>query len=128
MCMMVGGYSRRGSESRRGVGGALVHVAFGVGLGAHVLWSLFCRVGHALVQVGQGDGVLLVDVALKLGLQAGPLIVGECQRDEGLGLTHELVNVALTRHLERARRGRGFSQASIKSSVFLSTGTVFRDI
>lgn len=58
--------------------------------------------------MGQGDGVLLVDVALKLGLQAGSLIVGERQRDEGLGLTHELVNVALPRHLEREKRGRGF--------------------
>lgn len=95
--MMVGRYSRRVLKA----GGALVHVAFGVGLRAQVLWSLFCGVGHALVQVGQGDGVLLVDVALKLSLQAGSLIVGERQRDEGLGLTHELVNVALPRHLER---------------------------
>lgn len=55
--------------------------------------------------MGQGHGVLLVDVALKLGLQAGPLIVGEGQRDEGLGLTHEFVNVALPRHLERERAG-----------------------
>lgn len=117
MCDGVGGardvyegepVQQEGSESRGGEGrGALVHVAFGVGLGAQVLWSLFCRVGHALVQVGQGDGVLLVDVALKLGLQAGSLIVGERQRDEGLGLTHKLVNVALPRHLERVKRGRG---------------------
>lgn len=106
-CMMVGRYSRRVLKAGEGRG-ALVHVAFGVGLGAQVLWSLFCGVGHALVQVGQGDGVLLVDVALELGLQAGSLIVGERQRDEGLGLTHELVNVALPRHLEREKRGRGF--------------------
>lgn len=115
---MVGRYSRRVLKAggRDGCGGgALVHVAFGVGLGAQVLWSLFCRVGHALVQVGQRDGVLLVDVALKLGLQAGSLIVGERQRDEGLGLTHKLVNVALPRHLERAESGRGV----------MITGTLF---
>lgn len=112
-----GPVQQEGSESRgKGwMGGALVHVAFGVGLGAQVLWSLFCRVGHALVQVGQRDGVLLVDVALKLGLQAGSLIVGERQRDEGLGLTHELVNVALPCHLERAESGRGV----------MITGTLF---
>lgn len=45
--------------------------------------------------MGQGHRVLLVDIALKLGLQAGPLIVGEGQRNERLGLTHKLVNVAL---------------------------------
>lgn len=44
-----GPVQQEGSESRGGEGGALVHVAFGVGLGAQVLWSLFCRVGHALV-------------------------------------------------------------------------------
>lgn len=82
------------------LGVALVHVAFGVGLRAHVLGALFRRVGPSLVQVGQGHRVLLVDVALKLGLQAGPLIVGEGQRDEGLGLTHKLVNVALPGHLD----------------------------
>lgn len=81
------------------MGWLLVHVAFGVGLGAHVLGGLFWRVGYPLIQVGQWYGVLLVDVALKLGLQVGPLIVGEGQGDEGLRLTHELVNVALPRHL-----------------------------
>lgn len=78
---------------------ALVHVAFGVGLGAHVWWGLFLGVGGPLVHVGQGHGVLLVDVALKLGLQAGPMTVGEGQGDEGLGLAHKLVNVALPCHL-----------------------------
>lgn len=107
--MMMGRYNRRISEGggeERGEGGgggglALVHVAFGVGLGAHVLGGLFGGVGHPLVQVGKRHRVLLVDVALELGLQAGPLIVGEGQRDEGLGLTHKLVNVALSCHLER---------------------------
>lgn len=65
--------------------------------------------------MGQGHGVLLVDVALELGLQAGPLIVGEGQRDEGLGLTHELVNVALPRHLQR-QRGRGLSTSVLQRS------------
>lgn len=109
VCMMMGRYNRRISEGggeERGEGGgggglALVHVAFGVGLGAHVLGGLFGGVGHPLVQVGKRHRVLLVDVALELGLQAGPLIVGEGQRDEGLGLTHKLVNVALPCHLER---------------------------
>lgn len=112
VCMMMGRYNRKiseggGRKERRwwfwkGVGGlALVHVAFGVGLGAHVLGGLFRGVGDSLVQVGQRHRVLLVDVALELGLQARPLIVGEGQRDEGLGLAHKLVNVALPRHLRR---------------------------
>lgn len=103
VCMMMGWYNRKISEGgeKRGRGAALVHVAFGVGLGAHVLGGLFCGVGHSLIQVGQGHCVLLVDVALELGLQAGPLIVGEGQGDEGLGLTHKLVNIALPCHLER---------------------------
>lgn len=84
---------------------ALVHVAFGVGLGAHVWWGLFLGVGGPLVHVGQGHGVLLVDVALKLGLQAGPMTVGEGQGDEGLGLAHKLVNVALPCHLQIRRKG-----------------------
>lgn len=93
-----------------GGGLALVHVAFGVGLGAHVLRGLFRGVGDALVQVGQRHRVLLVDVALELGLQAGPLIVGEGQRDEGLGLANKLVNIALACHLQRERdRGGGES-------------------
>lgn len=100
---MMGRKESGGGEKRERGGGrlALVHVAFGVGLGAHVLGGLFRRVGHSLIQVGQGNGVLFVDVALKLGLQAGPLIVREGQGDEGLWLTHKLVNVALPRHLER---------------------------
>lgn len=120
VCMMTGRYNRRlseGGEERESVGEgglALVHVAFGVGLGAHVLGSLFRRVGHSLVQVRQRHGVLLVDVALELGLQAGPLIVGEGQGDEGLGLAHELVNVALPCHLQR--EGRGFSH--VRTSVY----------
>lgn len=99
---MMGRKESGGREKReRGWGLALVHVAFGVGLGAHVLGGLFRRVGHSLIQVGQGNGVLLVDVALKLGLKARPLIVREGQGDEGLWLTHKLVNVALPCHLER---------------------------
>lgn len=103
VCMMMGRYDRKISEGgeKRGRGLALVHVAFGVGLGAHVLGGLFRGVGHSLIQVGQGHCVLLVDVALELGLQAGPLIVGEGQGDEGLRLTHKLVNIALPCHLER---------------------------
>lgn len=105
VCMMMGWYNRKISEGgggkkrgKEGGGGlALVHVAFGVGLGAHVLGGLFRGVG--LIQMGQGHRVLLVDVALELGLQAGPLIVGEGQGDEGLGLTDKLVNIALTCHL-----------------------------
>ena len=87
------------------------------------MWSLFCGVGHALVQVGQGDGVLLVDVALKLCLQAGSLIVGERQRNESLGLTHELVNVALPRHLERVERGRGFMITGTSELFILKVNT-----
>lgn len=83
---------------------ALVHVTFGVGLGAHVWWGLFSGVGGPLVHVGQGHSVLLVDVALKLGLQAGPMTVGEGQGDEGLGLAHKLVNVALPCHLQTQRK------------------------
>lgn len=85
---------------------ALVHVAFGVGLGSHVWGVLLRGVGHALIQVGQRHRVLLVDVSLKLGLQAGPLIVGEGQGNERLGLAHKLVNVALPRHLRKTERRR----------------------
>lgn len=88
----------------RGCWLALIHVAFGVGLWAHVLWGLFCGVGDTVVQVGQGHSVLLVDIALKLHLQARPLIVGEGQGDESLGLTNKLVNVALSCHLWRDGR------------------------
>lgn len=63
------------------LGLALVHVAFGVGLRAHVLRGLFRGVRHPLVQVRQRHCVLLVDVALELSLQAGSLIVGEGQGD-----------------------------------------------
>ena len=78
---------------------ALVHVAFGIGLGPHGGGGLFRRVVYPLVHVGEWHRVLLVDVALELSLQAGPLIVGERQGDERLRLAHELVNVALSRHL-----------------------------
>ena len=88
---------------------ALVHVAFGIGLGSRVGRGLFGGVGHPLVQVGQGHGVLLVDVALKLRLQAGPLIVREGQGDEGLRLADKLVNIALPCHLETQTARRAFT-------------------
>lgn len=78
---------------------ALVHVAFGVGLRAQVGGSGFGGVRHSFVQVRQWHRVFLIDVTLKLGLHARPLIVRECQGDQSLWLTHEFVNVALTRHL-----------------------------
>lgn len=98
------GGEERGEEGREeGMSVALVHVAFGVGLRPHGAGCLLGRVVHPLVQVGEWHRVLLVDVALKLGLQAGPLIVGERQRDERLRLAHKLVNVALSRHLQESR-------------------------
>lgn len=79
---------------------ALVHVAFGVGLRAQVGGSGFGGVRHSFVQVRQWHSVFLVDIALKLGLHARPLIVRECQRDQSLWLTHKFINVAFACHLD----------------------------
>lgn len=61
--------------------------------------SQFWEVGRALIQVGQRDCVLLTDWPVKLGLQSWTLIIWEGQREQGLGLTHKLVHIALASHL-----------------------------
>lgn len=52
---------------------ALVHIAFGVGLRAHVGGSLFGRVGRPLIKVRQRHRVFLVDVAFEFCLQTWTL-------------------------------------------------------
>lgn len=79
---------------------ALVHVAFGIGLRAHVGGSWFRRVRRALVHVRQRHCVLLVDVAFEFRLQTRPLIVRKRQGYQSLRLAHKFVNITLTCHLK----------------------------
>lgn len=78
---------------------ALVHVAFGVGLRAHVGGSWFGRVRRSLIEVRQRHRVLLIDVALEFRLQTWPLIVRKSQGYQCFRLTHKFVNITLTCHL-----------------------------
>lgn len=82
---------------------ALVHIAFGVGLRAHVGGSLFGRVGRPLIKVRQRHRVFLVDVAFEFCLQTWTLIVRKSQGYQSLWLTHEFVNITLARHLKKKK-------------------------
>lgn len=76
----------------------LVRVAFAVKLWreAPEVW----QISSVLIQVRKGHRVLLTDLPVKLRLQCWPLIIREGQREQGFRLTHKLVHVALSSHLQ----------------------------
>lgn len=76
----------------------LVRVAFAVMLGreAPKVW----QVSGILIHVRKRHRVLLTDLPVKLCLQSWPLIIREGQREQGFRLTHKLVHVALSSHLQ----------------------------
>lgn len=76
----------------------LICVAFAVRLRREA--AKVRQVSGVLIQVRQRHRVLLADLPVKLCLQSWPLIIGEGQREQGFGLTHKLVHVALSSHLQ----------------------------
>lgn len=74
-----------------------VHIAFVVGVG--VAAAPFGHVGHALVKVGQGHRVLLVDVTFHVRLQQGALVIREGHGEEGFWIAHKFVDISLACHL-----------------------------
>ena len=77
-----------------------VHVSVRERHGRHALVSSLPQVGGAVVVVCEGQGVLLgARQAVGVGLQAGPLVIGEGHGEQRLGVTHKLVHIPLPGHL-----------------------------
>lgn len=76
----------------------LVCIAFAVKLWreAPKVW----QISSILIQMRKRHCVLLTDLPVKLCLQIWPLIIREGQREQGFRLTHKLVHVALSSHLQ----------------------------
>lgn len=96
------GWRQVGGGSGGGVGFVgltLINVALAVGVRLAVGSLLY--VCHVFVKVRQRHRVLLVDLPLHVSLQHRPLIVRKRHGEQGLGVTHELVDISLAGHLEK---------------------------
>ncbi len=78
----------------------LVAVAIWEGQACHTLLTSVQQVWSSFVVVSEGYGVLVQPrKAVGVGLQVGPLVVGEGHGKESLGIAHKLVHIPLTSHL-----------------------------
>lgn len=79
---------------------SLVAVAIWEGQARHALLPTVEQVGSRFVVVGEGHRVVVQPwKAVWVGLQVGPLVVGEGHGEESFGVTHKLVHIPLACHL-----------------------------
>lgn len=77
----------------------LVSKAFGIGEAAAAVHIQ--EISRVVLKVGQRQGVLLAEVALRLCFQEWTLVVGEGHGEKGIRVTDKLVDVPFPSHLER---------------------------
>lgn len=79
--------------------GNLVSKAFGIGEAAAAVHIQ--EVSRVVFKVGQWQGVLLAEMALRLRFQERTLVVGEGHGEKGIGVADKLVDVSFPSHLKR---------------------------
>ena len=79
----------------------LVAVAVWEGQAGRALLGGVQQIGGVFVVVAERQGVVVcAGQAVWVGLQAGPLVVGEGHGEQGLRVAHKLVHVPLAGHLK----------------------------
>lgn len=77
----------------------LVSKAFGIGEAAAAVHIQ--KISRVVLKVGQWQGVLLAEVALRLCFQERTLVVREGHGEKGIRVANELVDISFPGHLER---------------------------
>lgn len=81
--------------------GNLVSEAFGIGEAAAAIHVQ--EVSRVVFKVGQWQGILLIEVALRLCFQERTLIVRKGHGEKGIRVTDKFVDISLPSHLREER-------------------------